>query len=604
MADLTRRRAARWLVGVAGLAALSAATIAPAGATAVPGPPTITNAAAGNTAIALTFTPPADNGGKPITRYTASCTSSNGGTNASASAGSSPITINGVTNGRTYQCTVTASSSAGTGPPSAPTGPLVPKTVPGAPTIGSATAGNLSVRVSFTPPASDGGSAITGYTASCTSSNGGAPGSVSGSTSPIVVNGLTNGSTYRCSVRAANAAGTGAASALSNPAVPTATVPDPPTITRAIGGNTALALLFTPPANNGGSAITSYTASCTSSDGGAGGSASGSGSPITVNGLTNGHVYTCTVTATNAIGTSGPSAASAPTLVATVPQAPATGAVSSRNVSLQVAFTGPGSDGGSAITSHAASCLSSDGGAAGSATGSTSPIVVNGLTNGRTYRCTVSATNAVGTSPPSAASSPAVPAVTVPDAPALTVVFVNRASVIIGVARPVNDGGSTVTGYSARCTSPDGGIARNGAGVGSPISVKGLTTGKRYSCWVTASNAIGESGASAASRPAIIGAPKSPVSVSARPMPNAVGSVTVRYRARPDNGSKITRFVAYCLSYDGGVARGAAHNGARARAIKVAGLTVGRAYACFVLAHNARGDSLASRVTDRFTVGA
>lgn len=82
-------------------------------------------------------------------------------------------------------------------------------TVPGAPVIGTVTAGDASATVSFTAPASNGGSAITGYTATCT-----AAGSLvkSGTASPITVTGLTNGTAYTCSVTATNAVGTGAAS--------------------------------------------------------------------------------------------------------------------------------------------------------------------------------------------------------------------------------------------------------------------------------------------------------------------------------------------------------------------------------------------------------
>jgi hypothetical protein len=79
--------------------------------------------------------------------------------------------------------------------------------------------------------------------------------------------------------------------------------PDAPTIGTAVAGNQQATVPFTAPSSNGGSAITSYTA--TSSPGGITGiiSQSGSGS-ITVTGLTNGTAYTFTVTATNAIGTS------------------------------------------------------------------------------------------------------------------------------------------------------------------------------------------------------------------------------------------------------------------------------------------------------------
>ncbi len=75
-------------------------------------------------------------------------------------------------------------------------------TAPGAPTIGTATAGNALAVIAFIAPASNGGSAITGYTATC-----GAV-SVMGTTSPIAVTGLMNGAMYSCSVTATNAIGT------------------------------------------------------------------------------------------------------------------------------------------------------------------------------------------------------------------------------------------------------------------------------------------------------------------------------------------------------------------------------------------------------------
>jgi hypothetical protein len=95
---------------------------------------------------------------------------------------------------------------------------VMPITVPGAPTIGTASAGDTTATVAFTAPASNGGSAITSYTAK--SSPGGI--TASGASSPITVTGLTNGTAYTFTVTATNAAGTGPASAASNSVTPSA----------------------------------------------------------------------------------------------------------------------------------------------------------------------------------------------------------------------------------------------------------------------------------------------------------------------------------------------------------------------------------------------
>ena len=130
----------------------------------------------------------------------------------------------------------------------------------------------------------------------------------SGSSSPLTVTGLTNGNTYSCLVAATNTAGTRSASA-GVTAIPTPpAVPGVPTISRTDFGDGEIYLYVTV-SDDGGSAVTGYTASC--SDGAKLYSGASSNSPITVSGLTNGTAYTCTVTATNAIGESGASSATA-----------------------------------------------------------------------------------------------------------------------------------------------------------------------------------------------------------------------------------------------------------------------------------------------------
>lgn len=91
-------------------------------------------------------------------------------------------------------------------------------TVPDAPTIGTATAGDASASVAFTPPGNNGGAAITGYTA--TSTPGGLTGT--GASSPITVSGLSNGTAYTFTVHATNSVGNSAESAASNSVTPAA----------------------------------------------------------------------------------------------------------------------------------------------------------------------------------------------------------------------------------------------------------------------------------------------------------------------------------------------------------------------------------------------
>src|ERR1035437_7278812 len=98
-------------------------------------------------------------------------------------------------------------------------------TVAGAPVIGAAIAGNANATVRFTAPSSNGGAIIVGYTV--TSSPGGIVGT--GVSSPIIVGGLTNGTSYTFTVTATNIVGTSPASAASNSATPTVAPTPTPT---------------------------------------------------------------------------------------------------------------------------------------------------------------------------------------------------------------------------------------------------------------------------------------------------------------------------------------------------------------------------------------
>ena len=176
---------------------------------------------AGDAQVTLTWTPPSSDGassiiGYDVTRYV-------GGVER----GVTPVgvvteaTVTGLSNGTTYTFRVSAKNAIGTGPPSAESAAATPKTLPGTPTNVSASAAPGQATVVWSAPASDGGSAITGY--DVTRYVGGAAQGVTsvGAVKRVTVTGLTNDTTYTFKVAANNAAGTGPTSADSNAVTPT-----------------------------------------------------------------------------------------------------------------------------------------------------------------------------------------------------------------------------------------------------------------------------------------------------------------------------------------------------------------------------------------------
>ncbi len=110
-------------------------------------------------------------------------------------------------------CAVTATQpgNASYASASANASVVINAVVPGAPTIGTGTPGNAQASIAFIAPSFTGGAAVSGYTASCV--GGAITVTASGSASPVVVTGLTNGTTYDCTVVANNSVGAGSASA-------------------------------------------------------------------------------------------------------------------------------------------------------------------------------------------------------------------------------------------------------------------------------------------------------------------------------------------------------------------------------------------------------
>ncbi|MCL6605397.1 MAG: S-layer homology domain-containing protein [Paenibacillus sp.] len=159
-------------------------------------------------------------------------------------------------NGTTYYFKVKAGNLGGLSGESN-SASATPATVPGAPTNVSAVAGNGQAIISFSAPADNGGSAITGYEVIAS------PGNIlmTGSASPIIITGLTNGTSYTFTVKAINGEGSSASSGASNaiiPISPTGGSTDPvPVPTTPPQSGTGVDVLVNGKVENAGTATTS-----------------------------------------------------------------------------------------------------------------------------------------------------------------------------------------------------------------------------------------------------------------------------------------------------------------------------------------------------------
>ena len=563
--------------GFLSMAGLSSAVF---GAVTVPGAPTIGTATAGNLTASIAFKAPSSNGGATITGYTASCVT--GSTTVTGTATKTPISVTGLTNGSAYSCTVKATNSAGSSVASGAVS-VTPLTVPGAPTIGAATAGNVSASIAFTAPSSNGGSSITGYTASCVTGSTTKTGT--GTSSPVTVASLTNGSAYSCTVKATNSAGSSVASG--SVAVTPVTVPSAPSSVVGTAGNASASIAFKASSSTGGATISGYTASCVNGSNTITGTATST--PISVTGLTNGTAYSCTVKATNSAGSSTSSSAVSVT-PATVPGAPTIGtATSASNTSASVTFSAPSSTGGSAITKYTASCVTSS--TTKTASGTTSPLTVSSLTKGSTYSCTVTATNTKGTSASSGSASvtpgSTTTTVTVPGAPTIGAATAGNASASVAFTAPSSTGGATITGYAASCAAT-GLTTMTATGTSSPISVTGLTNSTVYSCTVKATNSAGTGSASSA---VLVTPVSSTITIPGAPTIGAAtagnGSASIAFTAPSSNGgATISSYTASCVT--GSTTKTGTGTSSP---ISVTSLTNSTQYACTVTATNSVGTS-------------
>ncbi len=498
---------------------------------AAPGLPGTPTAVPGESSAVVTVVPPSSGGA--VSSYT--ITAAPGGATCTVISPATSCTIIGLTNGTAYNFTASASNTAGNSSVSGSSNTVIPAGLPGRPlgVSGTGTGGNATI--TWNLPEEDGGSAITDYLVevSIAGSNSWSTFNDGTSTSrSAVVTGLTAGQSYEFRITTRNAIGNSLPS-FTSPIIQT--LPTAPLSISAVAGNETATVTWSAPSHSGSENISGYTVTAFDSTGQSAGTCTTNGATTCdVENLVNGNPYTFKVVATTNVGDSAGSSASSAVTPATTPSAPADVTAEATVAGLRVSFSAPASDGGAAITGYTISAQPA--GLTCSATGTARTYLCTGGNAGTNYTFTAVATNRVGNSAESLAST-AVTALGVPSAPrALTAVITAGSSSLsasISFAPPESDGGSPITSYVV--TAAPGGANCTVTAPATSCEITGLSD-RAYTFTARAINAMGQSANSSATASTLAANGQAPV-VDISPVATPSGNV--------QEGSTLTSTATY-----------------------------------------------------------
>lgn len=473
------------------------AAVMPVGA---PDPPTNVVATPGNAEAFVTWDEPQSYGGSALISYRA--VSIPGNITITTSPSQRSATFSGLINGTSYEFVVFATNAIGESLPSGGSYPVTPSTVPNAPLNAFAIAGNGEAQVLWDFPVFDGGSAIINFTVISVPATASGPQTTPDDSTTLIFLGLTNGTPYAFTVFATNVSGNSPASALTNPVTPLGfTVPGPPqTVSASLDAPGKILVSWSAPVSDGGSSILSYKIYADPPDVAPQSVSSAFTTVDFDNTLTNGTLYTFTVTATNAIGESLPSAGATAT-PAIAPSVPENFTVTPRNQGAILTWSSPLSTGGPPISFYtgyffSASVTYTDWVVAGNVF---TYVVPDTLTNGTLYSFRVAAVGPGGLPLyiSSYAAADATPGLTVADPPNIISVVAGPGTgeVTITITPNIYDGGGVFQNYLVQ----DVGATFAATPSSSPAVLAGLLSAATYQFTVKTVTSIGTSAASAPS---------------------------------------------------------------------------------------------------------
>lgn len=496
---------------------------------------------------------------------------------------STSLTIPNLVNKTTYNISLVAYNSGGVSrlsnmvqiTPGTPYAPIITNVVPG----------NKTATIYFTPPAVTNGSAIAQYMYS--TGSGGVFTKATGVTSPIVVTGLINATTYNFQLTAINANGSSVPSNTFSGVTPF-TVPSVPVIASVTSffdttTTSGSVVSFTPPANNGAN-ITQYWYN-TSKDATFYKCSGNAVPPLSITGLPLNASYTLKLFAVNSAGNSLVSQASKPiTYTYAPPSQVKVTAVTTGYQQLVVLFTPPASN-GAEITTY---LYSLNGGSYVDSLTSSPPLVINGVLNNVPYNLQVIAVNGAGNSVPSAALAKPVSIVYLPPLAPKIVNIVGSNQSFDVYFNPSVTLGAPVTTYYYSLNGGNTLISANTTS--SPFTITGLTNGVSYSVTMLAGSAAGNSPLSAAAvQKPILAVPSAPTVSSIIP---GNGRAVIAYTVPLINGSPI---IDYRYSINGGNTYISANS--ISNPLTITGLTNNTTYSMSIAAVNGVGMSPWSKPT-------